>query len=313
MTAPGAPTQVLSSPLPGGPAQVWARVQHSGFIARYLGAQLPAVDLADLPAGQRLAGTARDGQPLTLQVAEALPPCSLSLQLHTGGTSSWLRLSIAACADGSRLTLLHEADARCPPGSDGLALQLAQPLAATLQAGALAHPGAQSAALAYLADTARLVDRLRQVLLPRLGYAQPAGGGFSLVQHLWHLADVEQFGWAQRFARLLAEARPVLPGVDGDRLALERRYQQRPWRGAAARFIGQRRRTLAALARCDASTLRRPVVFSGQPATGAEMLAALLAHDHEHRVEMAALWPAQDVPAASVDAPRREPTPGGRR
>ena len=29
----------------------------------------------------------------------------------------------------------------------------------------------------------------------------------------------------------------VLPGVDGDRLALERRYAQRPWRGAARRFV----------------------------------------------------------------------------
>lgn len=71
----------------------------------------------------------------------------------------------------------------------------------------------------------------------------------------------------------------------------ERRYQQRPWRAAARRFEAQRRITLAALARWDAAWLARAVLFCGQPSTGADMLAALLAHDHEHRVEMAALWP----------------------
>lgn len=318
MTAPGAPTQVLSSRLPGAPSQVWARVQHSAFIASYLGARLPATDLAELPAGQWLAGTARDGQPLALSVTEALAPCSLSLQLHTSGMASGLRLSIAACAEGSRLTVLHEAGhATCAclsgDGADGLAQQLTRPLPAALQAGALDHPDARQAASAYLAETALLVDRVRQALPPRQGYARPAGGGFSLVQHLWHLADVEQFGWAQRFMRLLAEPHPELPGVDGDRLALERRYQQRPWRAAALRFIRQRRRTLAALARCDAHTLRRPVVFSGQPSSGAEMLAALLSHDHEHRVEMAALWPPQDARDHPIDDPSHWPPTGARR
>ncbi|MBI3370049.1 MAG: DinB family protein, partial [Burkholderiales bacterium] len=111
------------------------------------------------------------------------------------------------------------------------------------------------------------------------------------VEHIWHLADVEQFGWAQRFTRLAAETDPVLPGVDGDRLAIERRYQQRPWRGAARRFIAQRRCTLRALARFDATALStRGAVFSGEQSDGARMLAALIAHDHEHRLEMADLW-----------------------
>jgi hypothetical protein len=75
----------------------------------------------------------------------------------------------------------------------------------------------------------------------------------------------------------------------------------------------QRQRTLAALAHCDAATLRRPVVFSGLPATGAEMLAALLAHDHEHRVEMAALWPPHDVPVLDPDDEPHEPPTGAPR
>ena len=298
-----APTQVLSSRLAASPEQVWARVRHSGFIGDYLGARLPPAEL--LPGGQ-LAGTGRDGLPMIITVVEALAPCSLWLRLSAGNAHTGLRLSITPCADGSRLTLVHEAapaqaqvpsqaQARSPtqaqPQAQDLARRLARPPAANGLATALAGAAALVAARAYLADTATLVSELRHTMAPGQGYQPPAAGGFSLVQHLWHLADVEEFGWAQRFTRLLAEVQPVLPGVDGDRLAVERRYQQRPWRAAAARFIRQRRSTLAALAHCDGATLQRAVHFSGQPATGAEMLTALLAHDHEHRGEMAALWP----------------------
>lgn len=176
----------------------------------------------------------------------------------------------------------------------GLPTRLAASLPAALLSGranSFDAPAARESALGYLADTASLVAELRQAMADSQGYAMPQAGGFSLVQHLWHLADVEQLGWAQRFGRLLQEARPLLPGVDGDRLAREGGYQQRPWRAAARRFEAQRRRSLLALRRCDGEVLRRPVVFGGQPATGAEMLAAMLAHDHEHRSAMAALWP----------------------
>jgi uncharacterized damage-inducible protein DinB len=312
MTPPAAtPTQLLSSRLAATPEQVWARVRHSGFIGRYLGAQLPAAEL--LP-GATLRGWCRDGAPLTVNVTEARAPCSLSLHLSTGGSHSALRLAIAACAQGSRLTLLHEASAAPAPGAGaaaraaapaaaGLAQQLAAAPPALLLAGPVDGAPAAAAARAYLAETAVLVGTLRAAMAPRQGYDSPAAGGFSLVQHLWHLADVEQFGWARRFERLLTRPAPRLPGVDGDRLALERRYQQRPWRAAAARFVRQRQRTLAALAQCDAAVLRRPVRFGGQPSSGAELLAALLAHDHEHRLAMAALWP--PAPAAR-SRPSRE-------
>lgn len=196
-----------------------------------------------------------------------------------------LRRAMAPAGDPAAAALAPKAD---------LSRRLAAaPLAAWMsgRADSFVAPAARRSALAYLADTASLVGSLRQAMADAQGYAPPRAGGFSLVQHLWHLADVEQQGWALRFGRLLNETNPVLPGVDGDRLAREGRYQQRPWRAAARRFEAQRRRTLQALTHCDAAVLRRPVRFSGQPATGVEMLAAMLAHDHGHRSEMAALWP----------------------
>lgn len=300
---PGAsgPTQVLSSRLDAPPEQVWDHVGHSRFIAGYLGAQLPA---AALRPGPPLLGTGRDGALLQVTVVEACPPSRLALRLSSGDTHTGLRLSIDACAQGSRLTLVHDApDPPCCPdaGADGLSQRLAAAPSVLPSAEALCGGLGLAAARGYLAETATLVAALRRRMAPHQGYQAPAAPGFSLVQHLWHLADIEEFGWAVRFERLLDEPEPTLPGVDGDRLAIERRYQQRPWRAAADRFLRQRRRTLAALARCDAATLQRPVHFGGQACRGAEVLAALLAHDHQHRVEMAALWPPAD------------PSPGARR
>lgn len=156
---------------------------------------------------------------------------------------------------------------------------------------AITDAAALQAARAWLGGTADAVRRLIDALPAGGGYERPAAGGFSIAEHLWHLADIEALGWAPRFERLLAEKKPRLPGVDGDRLAVERDYQHQPWRGAARRFIAQRRRTLRALGRFDAEALQRPALFAGRSTTAGDVLAAMVAHDHEHRGEIAALLP----------------------
>jgi DNA-binding transcriptional ArsR family regulator/uncharacterized damage-inducible protein DinB len=142
----------------------------------------------------------------------------------------------------------------------------------------------------YLAGTAQAVQALLAALPADGGYQRPAAGGFSLVEHLAHLADIETLGWCSRFERILAEPRPRLPGVDGDRLALEQRYQARPWRGAARRFVAQRKRSLALLQRFDAEVLRRPVFFAGARTRAGGVVAAAVAHDLDHRPAMALAW-----------------------
>ena len=128
-----APTQVLSSRLPTTPEQVWARVRHSGFIANYLGATLPATELR---AGQSLYGTGRDGAPLTIAVIEALAPCSLSLRMTRAAHPLGLHLVIAACANGSRLTLTHQAAGAAVQDADPSAVPGAEPGAVGDAAGA---------------------------------------------------------------------------------------------------------------------------------------------------------------------------------
>jgi DNA-binding transcriptional ArsR family regulator len=189
------------------------------------------------------------------------------------------------------------ADPAAPPrrhaarrATDPIARALLIAPAPVLQGQPVRSAGALDAAREYLAQTAEAVRALKAALAPDAGYEPPEGGGFALAEQFWHLADIESLGWRRRFERILGEDRPTLAGVDGDRLAVEQRYRERPWRGAAARFLAERRRSLAALARFDAETLKRPVRFAGARTRAGAVLAAAVAHDLEHRAEMAGLW-----------------------
>jgi uncharacterized damage-inducible protein DinB len=289
-----APIEVLSSQLAAAPAAVWTRVSDSRFVADYLGLQLPATRLG---LGCTLVGIDREGRPITLTVTGAAAPASLSMGLLGAAGASRLHLSIAPSPGGSRLTVLHEDAAAAPADrSDPILRRLRADPSPMLLAGRVAGAAAVAAAVRYLADSAASVRMLLDAMAADQGHERPAGGGFSLAEHLWHLADLETLGWVQRFARLRDQERPVLPGIDGDRLAIERRYQGRPWRAAARRFIAERRRTLALLSLADDTLLQRPVVFGGRPSDGAELLAAMLAHDHQHRLEMADCWQALHAP-----------------
>lgn len=174
--------------------------------------------------------------------------------------------------------------------ADGLQAALLQPPGPLLTGARVVDAAALEAARRYLAGTAEAVRLLLAALTDDTAYAAPADGRFSLAQHLWHLADLEEEAWVPRWHRLLTETRPRLPGFDGDRIARERNYQARPWRGAGRRFIAQRRRALGLLARCSPTQLALPVLFANRRSSGGDLLAAMVAHDTEHREEMAGHW-----------------------
>ena len=75
----------------------------------------------------------------------------------------------------------------------------------------------------------------------------PSGGGFSIVEHAWHLADLEREGFGARIRRLLTEEDPELPDFDGARLARERSYRELPLQGGLAGFAAARAANLSVL------------------------------------------------------------------
>jgi DNA-binding transcriptional ArsR family regulator len=215
-----------------------------------------------------------------------------------------LQAALPGLADGAAHP--RPAPASAPPAGteDAIARLLLQSPAPLLQGQPVLQAQALAAAIAYLADTASAVQAVLKLLPADAGYSQPPGGGFSLVEHLAHMADIETLGWRLRFERILSETRPSLPGVDGDRLAAESQYNARPWRGAARRFIAARKQTLATLARFDAEVLRRPVVFAGARTRAGGVLAAAVAHDLDHRPALAERWLAlQQAPASRTKRP----------
>ncbi|MBL8307687.1 MAG: DinB family protein [Rubrivivax sp.] len=206
--------------------------------------------------------------------------------------SAALREAVAAAPDGMAQAHRAAPPRGKAPAGDAVAAALLQPPSPLLQGQPVLNAAALQAACAYLAGTAAAVRALLRALPADAGGQAPPGGGFALAEHLWHLADIETLGWRLRFERILVETKPSLPGVDGDRLARESRYLERPWRPAARRFVAERRQTLALLARFDDAVLRRPVVFAGARTRAGGVLAACVAHDLDHRPAMAERWAA---------------------
>lgn len=201
-----------------------------------------------------------------------------------------LREALPAMTDGSDRGSAVRRPGRSSLAADPIAALLLRPPSPKLQGQPVVQMDALAAAIDYLAETAQAIQAVLRAAAPDQGYAKPADGGFSLAEHIWHLADIESLGWRPRFTRILCEERPRLPGVDGDRLAVESRYQSRPWRGAARRFLAQRRRSLAVLKQFNAEVLRLPVTFSGARTRAAGVVAAAVAHDLDHRPAMAERW-----------------------
>ena len=103
--------------------------------------------------------------------------------------------------------------------------------------------------LLTLESTPALLSRAAALLSPGHARRRPAAGGFSFVENVWHLADLERDGFGVRIRRILAESEPALMNFDGERIARERAYQERDVDRGIVCFARSRRQNLEALAR----------------------------------------------------------------
>jgi hypothetical protein len=115
-------------------------------------------------------------------------------------------------------------------------------------------------------------------------------GGFSFLQNVWHLADLERDGYGERIARLRREVHPALPDFDGARVARERHYQSRSVREGLVEFAGARRANLAILATVADDEWSRGGMQEGVgPVTLGDIPQMMAEHDASHRNELRAL------------------------
>jgi len=122
--------------------------------------------------------------------------------------------------------------------------------------------------------------------------------GFSFVEQIWHLADLEREGYGVRIRRLQDESAPQLADFDGARLAHERDYASRSLPAGLAAFRAARGANVAALRALGSGAWRRGGTQDGVgPIMLCDIPAMMAEHDAAHRDEIRA-W------QASTDAGR---------
>jgi len=146
------------------------------------------------------------------------------------------------------------------------------------------------ALLVTLESTAAVLSRAAATLSPAEARRRPAAGGFSLVENVWHLADLEREGYGLRIRRILSEANPALLNFEGDRMARERSYQERDIDRGIVLFARARAQNLEALRKLSRADWKRSGSQEGVGCVSLDDIPRMMTeHDRSHGTEIAHL------------------------
>ncbi len=144
--------------------------------------------------------------------------------------------------------------------------------------------------LLTLESTPALLARAASECPPSRATWRPRVNTFSLVENVWHLADLEREGFGSRIRRLLTEEAPMLPNFDGNRVASERGYQGRSLAEGIAAFALARHRNVERLRAVPAAAWKRAgFQESVGPITLADIPQRMADHDRSHTEEIRSL------------------------
>lgn len=106
---------------------------------------------------------------------------------------------------------------------------------------------------------------------------------FTAIEQLCHVRDIEVEGYQERIRRTLEEEHPLLPSIDSEPLAIERRYGEAEADEVLHSFREARSRTVETIARLDDRQLARTAEFEGYGAlTLRSLVHYLCSHDQQH-------------------------------
>ena len=155
--------------------------------------------------------------------------------------------------------------------------------------------------LAELASMPNYLELAFADLAPHDRRRNGVDGSFSPIEHVWHLADLEQQGFAARIQRLKIEICPALENFEGARIAREGDYKQRSWTQGIEVFRHTRSDNLSTLRNLDTEQWLRHGTQQGVGAISISDMPGLMAeHDDSHRSEIDAWldWFKQDDASA---------------
>ena len=118
----------------------------------------------------------------------------------------------------------------------------------------------------------------------------PPAGMFSLRENILHFRDIDVEGYLERVRLILDEDHPMLPDVDGARLAKKRNYNAQPIQPALEDLRAARATSVARLKCCSDQDLDRQAEMQGIGTINLRRLLELwMEHDAGHLADMAEL------------------------
>lgn len=141
-----------------------------------------------------------------------------------------------------------------------------------------------------LTETPETVGRLVKDLSEADLRVKESPEEFSVIENVCHLRDIEIEGYTIRISRILNENNPLLPDIDGGRLAVERQYNSQSLAEALQSFSDarnlntQKLRGLTMEQFDRAGTLQEVGVV-----TIGKLLMMMLHHDADHVREVTSL------------------------
>ena len=158
--------------------------------------------------------------------------------------------------------------------------------------------------LVTLESTPALLARAYRALSEDELTVRPAAGGFSFVENVWHLADLEREGYGTRIRRLLSEDEPTLSDFEGGRIAQERGYQRRAVAEGLRVFAAARHANVDRLRRASLSDWKRAGIQENVGrVTLADIPRMMAEHDRSHTDEVSALL--EEIRTGVPARPRR--------
>ncbi|MBA2525218.1 MAG: DinB family protein [Pyrinomonadaceae bacterium] len=144
--------------------------------------------------------------------------------------------------------------------------------------------------LEFLEETPKFIKSLTENLTGEELRLKPSQEEFSLLEHVCHLRDIEQEGYRVRINKLLNEAEPFLPDIDGDKLATERNYNSQSFTEALSGFACARTDNIQTIRNAPLDALKRTGLFGDLGIITLERLVMMMyEHDSDHRQELSDL------------------------
>ena len=132
-------------------------------------------------------------------------------------------------------------------------------------------------------ELARMVDALPV----ELKTIRPLGTGFSVVEHVCHLRDLDTEAYRDRIERVLISEAPLLASVDGSAQAAERDYQNQKLSSALSSFRNARLSLVTRLSKIKPEDRCRYGLFDGiHRMTIDDLVVSIHEHDRTHLQEL---------------------------